>query len=181
MTLPFRQSARFSDLLRQLREWLAAAPQSWPRAHLGGDLFALVAGPFDDQVLDVVFDYTDTPDPAKMKVVATILRRVPRELVWNVEVVRRVLRAADRCGTNSLQAVQGALIGAASRGGRSTTPGQPFPEDVEQLDRAEALAASCLPGSVEEQFYQMLAESARNSIAWTTNDIDRPDDQRNWS
>jgi transcriptional regulator with XRE-family HTH domain len=179
--LPFRQSARFPDLLRQLREWLAAAPQSWPRAHLGGDLFALVAGPFDDQVLDVVFDFTDTPDPAKMKVVATILRRVPRELVWNVEVVRRVLRAADRCGTNSLQAVQGALIGAASRGGRSTTPGQPFPEDVEQLDRAEALAASCLPGSVEEQFYQMLAESARNSIAWTTNDIDRPDDQRNWS
>lgn len=178
---PFRDARRFPELLRQIREWLAAALTSGVRAYLAGDLFALVAGQFDTQVLDVVFDYTDAPDPAKMKVVAALLRRAPRALVWNVEAVRRVLRAADRCGNDSLQMMQSALIGAASSGGRSAALGEPFPEDVEQLERAEALAATSLPSSVEEQFYRMLAQSARNSIAWTTNDLNRPDDHRSWS
>jgi len=77
MSLPFRQSPAFPDLLRRVREWLAADPQSVRRANFGGDLFSLVAGAFDDQVLDVVFDYTDAPDPAKMQVVATMLRALP--------------------------------------------------------------------------------------------------------
>jgi transcriptional regulator with XRE-family HTH domain len=180
VTLPFRHSTRFPDLLRRIREWLAAAPHSRKRVYLGGNLFSLVAGPFDDQVLDVVFDYTDTPDPMKMQVVATIVRRAPHRLVWNVEAVRRVLRAADHCGTDSVKAVQGALIAAASDGVRSGPLDQPFAEDVELLGRSETMATSCLPGSVEHQFYNLLAESVRRTIAWTVEDANHPNDHRSW-
>lgn len=181
VTLPFRQSVRFPDLLRGIREWLAAAPHSRIRAYLGSDLFALVAGAFDDQVLDVVFDYTDVPDPVKMQVVATMLRSAPRELVWNIETVRRLLRAADRCGPDSLRALQGALIAAASSGMRSAALGQPFTEDVELHHRSETLLAACLPGSVEAQFYSLLADSAQRTIARTIEGTNRPNDHRIWS
>ncbi|MEZ0108768.1 transcriptional regulator with XRE-family HTH domain [Catenulispora sp. EB89] len=180
-TMPFRQSDRFPDLLRRIREWLAAAPTSPWRQFLGADLFRLVAGPYDDQVLDIIAEYTNNPDPVKMRVVATMLSEAPRGLIWDINIVRHVLRTADRCGQDSLNAVQGALAGAAARGGRNAAVGEPFAEDVEQQTRAQALAASCLRGSVEEQFYTALAESAGRAIAWAVAETDQPDDHRKWS
>ncbi|WP_370105028.1 restriction endonuclease [Streptacidiphilus sp. BW17] len=181
--LPFRESPQLPELLRQVREWLAAAPGSAWRAYLGSELFALVAGPFDAQALEVIYDYVDHPDPAKMQVVAVMLRGAPRELAWNTEAVRRILRAADRCGPESLTLVQSALIDVGVHSQRRTMAGGPFAAEAELHSRAQTLAAACLPGSVEEQFYQDLAASAARSVdAWAAlrEATTPPDDRRNW-
>lgn len=181
VTPPFREHEDYPALLRQIRQWLAAAPQSLWRAYLGGEIFALVAGRFDAPVLDVLDEYLDAPDLAKMNVLAAILRNAPRELVWNLDAVRRILRAADRCRPESLGAVQSALSAAIRSGGRVGSPGRPFAEDVEQRDKAEELAASCMRSSVEEQFYRSLADSARQAIDWASHVTAGPVDHRMWT
>jgi transcriptional regulator with XRE-family HTH domain len=178
--LRFRDREDFPDLLRRVREWLAAAPSSPWRNHLGSDLFTAVAGPFDAQTLQVIEEYLIEPDPAKIKTVSTMLRGAPRTLVWDMDFVRRCLRAADTCGSDSLAAVQSSLHSALFTGGRSAAFGQPFPEDVEQRDTAAKIAAQAVPGSLEEQFYRALSQSAEAWINRTISEDDLPTDSRDW-
>ncbi|WP_371480707.1 hypothetical protein [Kitasatospora sp. NBC_00315] len=175
---PFRDHEDFPALLRQIREWLAADPGSAWRGYLGAEVFALVAGPFDAQVIDVIDEYLNAPDPAKMKVVAIILAKAPRELVWDLAFVGRCLRSADQFGEEALTRLQGALHAAVITGMRSGTPGQPYAEDVEQHARATTSADNCVSGSVEEQFYRALAESAEHSMRRERHDL--PPDDRTW-
>ena len=96
-----------------------------------------------------------------------MLRGAPRTLVWDTDFVRGCLRAADACGAESLTAMQSALHSAVFTGGRSAAIGQPYPEDLEQRDTAAKLATQAVPGSVEEQFYRALSQSAEHGSTWT--------------
>ncbi|MET9980823.1 ATP-binding protein [Streptomyces rochei] len=178
VTPPFRDHDDFPDLLRQIRDWIAADPESARRRFLGAHLFKLVAGPYDARVTEVIDEYLDDSDPVKIKVVAAMLSKAHRTLVWDVEFVRRCLRAADRHGEASLKSVRGALYGAGIGGTRWGTPGQPYPEDVEQHTKATELADGCTSGSVEEQFYRDLADSALHRIQDETDEL--PSDGRDW-
>ncbi|MFJ3642751.1 hypothetical protein ACIPRD_23720 [Streptomyces sp. NPDC090108] len=178
VTPPFRDHDDFPDLLRQIRDWIAADPESARKRFLGAYLFKLVAGPYDARVTDVIDEYLDDSDPVKIKVVAAMLSKAQRTLVWDVEFVRRCLRAADRHGEDSLKSVRGALYGAGIGGTRWGTPGQPYPDDVEQHTKASELADGCTSGSVEEQFYRDLADSALHRIQDVTDEL--PPDGRDW-
>jgi hypothetical protein len=180
VALRFRDREDFPDLLRRVREWLAAAPGSPWRNYLGSQLFTAVAGPFDAQTLQVIEEYLVAPDPDKLKTVSMMLSGAPRTLVWDLAFVRRCLGAADSCGTESLAAVQSSLHSALFTGGRSAAFGQPFPEDVDQRDTADKLAAQAVPGSLEEQFYRAISQSAQAWIARTTSEEDLPMDGRDW-
>jgi hypothetical protein len=175
---PFRDHEDFSGLLRQIGDWLTAAPGSPWRRILGARLFVLVAGIYDEHVIGLIDEYLDDGKAAHLKTAETILGKAPRSLVWNVDFVRRCLRAADRHGDLSLGGMQGALHEALISGVRSATPGQPYPEDIEQYDKATTLVASCDAGSVEQQFYQALAESAQERIRRIRHDV--PPDNRDW-
>ncbi|GAA5216604.1 hypothetical protein [Streptomyces thinghirensis] len=178
MTPPFRDHDDFPDLLRQIRDWLAADPESARRRYLGAHIFGLVAGPYDARVTDVIDEYLDDSDPVKIRVAAAMLSKAPRTLVWDVGFVRRCLRAADRHGDASLKRVRGALHAASISGMRSGTPGQPYPEDVEQHTKATELVEGCARGSVEEQFYRDLADFALHRIQ---DETDEPSaDGRDW-
>ncbi|MFD8811958.1 hypothetical protein ACFV23_10850 [Streptomyces sp. NPDC059627] len=178
VTPPFRDNGDFPALLRQIRDWLAADPDSAIKHYFGANLFALVAGPYDTQITNVIDEYLDNSDPVKIKVTAAILSKAPRALVWDTQFVRRCLRAADRHGDASLDSMRGALHSAAISGMRSGTPGEPFPEDVDQHAKATELADTCAKGSVEDQFYRDLAESALHRIQHETNEL--PPDGRDW-
>ncbi|MER5602711.1 hypothetical protein [Streptomyces sp. NPDC002265] len=178
VTPPFRDHAEFPALLRQICEWLAADPDSSWKNYMGADVFALVAGPYDEQVTAVIDEYLSDADHIRMKVVATILSKAPRDLVWDSEFVRRCLRAADSDGDDSLNRMKSSLHAAVISGMRSTSPGQPYPEDIEQRDRATAIADICRKGSVEEQFYRALAESAQERIQRDVREL--PPDGRSW-
>jgi hypothetical protein len=178
--LRFRDRDDFPDLLRRVREWLAAAPDSPWRHYLGSQLFAAVAGPFDAQTCQVIEEYLTEPDQDKIKTVRTMLRGAPRTLVWNADFVRRCLRAADACGTESLTAVPSALHSAVLTGGRLAAAGRPCLQDTEQRGTATQLAAQAVRGSVEEQFYRALAQSAEVWIDRSMSEDDLPQDGRDW-
>jgi hypothetical protein len=178
--LRFRDRNDFPDLLRRVREWLAAAPDSPWRHYWGSRLFTAVAGPYDAQTRQVIEEYLSEPDSNKIKTVRTMVCDAPRTLVWDANFVRRCLRAADICGANDLAAVQGALYSAVFAGGRSAAVGEPFPQDVEQRDVAARLAARAVPGSVEEQFYKALTQSAQTWIDRAMSEMPLPTDGREW-
>ncbi len=178
--LRFRERADFPDTLRRVREWLAAEPNSMWRHYLGSRLFAAVAGPFDAQTRQVIEEYLIAPDPPKIRAVSTILRGAPRELVWDADFVSTCLRAADTCGAESLSAMQSALHSATLTGGRWAAAGQPFGQDVEQRDLAAELAARAVRGSVEEEFYRALSQSAALWIDRSLSEDDFLTDGRDW-
>ena len=178
--LRFRDRSDFPDLLRRVREWLATAPDSPWRHYWGSRLFATVAGSYDAQTRQVIDEYLNEPDSNKIKTVRTMLGGAPRTLVWDADFIRRCLRAADICGTDSLAAVQSGLYSVVFTGGRSAAIGEPFPQDVEQRDIAAQLAAQAVPGSVEEQFYKALSQSAETWIDRAMSEITLPTDGRDW-
>ncbi|MGQ4389323.1 hypothetical protein [Streptomyces sp. SAS_270] len=174
----FHDHDEFPDLLRQIRDWIAADPESARRHYLGAHLFELVAGPYDARVTAVIDEYLDDSDPAKIRVAAAMLSKAPRTLVWDVGFVRRCLRAADRHGDASLKSMRGALYDACMSGMRWGTPGEPHPEDIEQQAKATELADGCARGNVEEQFYRDLAHAALDRMRDETDEL--PPDGRDW-
>ncbi|MGW6879495.1 hypothetical protein ACWGEU_04405 [Streptomyces goshikiensis] len=178
VTPPFRNHDDFPALLRQVCDWIAADPASTRKLYLGAHLFELIAGPYDALVTDVIGEYLDDSDPGGTRVAAALLSKAPRTLIWDVTFVRRCLRGADRHGDASLNRMRSALYVSSISGTRSGTPGQPYPEDVEQHAKATELADGCARGSVEEQFYRDLAESALQRIQQETDEL--PPDGRAW-
>ena len=78
-----------------------------------------------------------------------------------------------------LREMTGALRAATISGARSGTPGEPFPEDIEQRDKSLKIAETLPTGSLEERFYRDMAKSAEESIARELAE-DLPDDGREW-
>ncbi|WP_435216467.1 hypothetical protein [Streptomyces sp. bgisy034] len=179
VTPPFRDHDDFPALLRQIRDWIAADPESTRRRdRLGAHIFGLVAGPYDARVTDVIGEYLDDSDPVKIRVAAAMLSKAPRTLVWDSGFVRRCLRAADRHGDASLERMRDALYDACTGRDRRGMSGDPHPEDVEQHAKATELADGCARGSVEEQFYRDLADSALHRIQNEADEL--PPDGRDW-
>ncbi|MEU5201225.1 hypothetical protein AB0G86_45525 [Streptomyces scabiei] len=178
VTPPFLDHDDFPALLRQIRDWIAADPESARRRRLGSRIFELVAGPYDARVTHMIDEYLDDSDPVKVTVAAAMLSKAPRTLVWDVDFVRRYLRAADRHGDASLERMRGALYDACTSRNRRGMSGEPHPEDVEQHAKATELADGCARGSVEEQFYRDLADSTLHRIQDEADEL--PPDGRDW-
>ena len=177
--LHFREHGAFPDILRLLYDWLTDAPESMWRRYYGSELFTLIAGGFDTPVREVIEGYLQEPAPARMTALAAILNHVPQSAVWDLDFVRRCLRAAEQCGPASLSAIQGALHYAVIAGGRWGAPSQPTAQNTDQ-DPAVKLADQCLSGSPEEQFYRALAVSLE---VWAHRHVDDSDlqfDGRQW-
>jgi hypothetical protein len=75
--------------------------------------------------------------------------------------------------------MSGALYGATISGVRSGTPGEPFPEDIEQRDKSLRIAEQLPTGSIEHKFYSDMAKAAEESIAREMDD-DVATDGRDW-
>jgi hypothetical protein len=101
--------------------------------------------------------------------------------VWTgVDFVTRALSAGEKHGKDALRRIGAALHAAVTSGARSGTPGQPFSEDVEQLENAQRIAASLPAESVERRFYESLVKSAEQSIRWSTEEDEKLLDGRDW-
>jgi len=75
--------------------------------------------------------------------------------------------------------MMGALWSATISGVRSGTPGEPFPETIEQRDRSRAIAKDLPAGSIERRFYADMAKSAERDVQREIED-DLPSDGRSW-
>jgi hypothetical protein len=143
-------------------------------------VFKAVARPYDEAVLAVLEEALQSETEADIGAVTAVLREAHRTLIWDFpEFVRKALAAAARFGTDCHDAMANALWAATISGARMGTPGQPFPEDLEQRDRSRALADKMPRGSFEARFYRDIAASAGVGIARSTEE-DKEDDGRDW-
>ena len=178
--LRIRESKTFLPILRRIRDWIAASTNSWQRQDTGAELFAAVAGVFDETVTSVLEEGAKAGNEAQMVAVASILRQGPRTFAFeNVEFVRRLLELAAQVGDEHVQRVGGALSSAAQSGVRMGVPGHPFGEDIEQRDKARTIANALPNGSPEQRLYRSLQDSAEHSIKWHA-DRDELRDGRHW-
>jgi hypothetical protein len=179
--LHFRETPSFVDSLRHVISWMANGVSSWYRQHRGAEIFAVVAQEFDEQVMAIVNEAIETRDQNQVLAVGAILRKAPQSLVWdNVPFVTNALKIANKIGDQCVQAIGSGLRAAVVSGGRMGTPGQPFPEDLAQRDRASQIAARLPRGSIEQRFYRSLQASAENRIQWEQKHDRDYGDGREW-
>lgn len=178
--LRVREHADFEAHLRRLHAWIAAEQDSWVRHKMGAEVFQEVAGRYDDTVLVVLREALGSTNEADLRAVAAVLRKAHRTLIWDApDFVVEALLAAARFGEERRRELAGSLWAATITGSRMGSPGQPFPEDVEQRERSKEIADRLPKGSLAEEFYRGIAASAEHSIALSVAE-DHADDGRDW-
>lgn len=177
----FTGHPQYGELLRTVHRWMTNGIESWQRRYVGSELFGLVAGNFDQETLSVLQEALESGDARQVKAAGSIFSQAPRTLLWDhVDFVTKTLNTALQHGDDCVQQVAGGLQAAAISGFRRGIARQPFGEDIEQRDRATEIAARLPRGSIEQKFYQAVAESAERNIQVTTEADNRLTDRRDW-
>ncbi|HXZ76289.1 MAG TPA: hypothetical protein VEH31_36205, partial [Streptosporangiaceae bacterium] len=123
----FTAHPQYAELLRTVHRWMTNGIESWQRQYFGSELFALVAGNFDQEALSVLQEALESSDPRKVKAAGSILSQAPRTLLWDhVDFVTKALNTALQHGDDVVQQVAGGLQAAAIRGFRWGVARQPF-------------------------------------------------------
>lgn len=175
--LMFRESGEFEDVVRRVLDWAAREDDGWRRSFWSPQLFACVVRTYDETLLSILDGWISTIESRRLETVAHLLREAPTQFVWtNAAWVSRLVDEADALGTECYASVASSLHAAVVSGGRSGRPGEPFPEDVEQKEKATAIARTLPPGSPAHRFFVALVKSAESAIQWSVqrDEEDRP-------
>jgi hypothetical protein len=179
--LQTRAHPDFPDILRGIRDWIARKPDSWLRVEDGGRLFAAIAQGFDRTVMAILEEALASGDTSQLAALAAILQRAPHNFPFEQrDFVTKVLLGAAKVSDEAADPIAAALHGAVVSGARTGTPGEPNRRDVEQLDKARAIADQLPRGSVEERFYRSLQISAQQTIEWHAERDEQLLDDRDW-
>jgi transcriptional regulator with XRE-family HTH domain len=177
--LRVREDPAFATHIKRLHAWLALDSTSWIHRHYGAEIFSSVAGQYDDTVLTVLTEALRSTEPRDVLAVATLVGKAHTTLIWDEpNFVRTALAAAARIGPEGRDRMVNSLWAATISGMRTGTPGQPFPQDIEQRDRSMELAQSMPLGSIERRFYEDMAESAEANIRRAA--LDDLEDGHDW-
>lgn len=178
--LQIRGTEDFLSILHGILVWITKDIDSWSRRDSGADLFAAVASGYDSQVVDFLSNVLSVRAENTTTAVAAVLKEAHRTFIWDQpEFVISALHAANQLGKDALRNMASALWSATISGIRSGTPGEPFPETIEQRDKSRAIANNLPYGSIEKQFYTDIAKSADKDIVRDIAD-DLPSDGRDW-
>ena len=141
------------------------------RFHYGSDLFKLVSAGFDEVTLKVLDEWILSADEHQFISAVAFLGEAPRAFVWEKQqFVIKILDQAQKFSTKCYRKISSSLHGSVLQGGRSGTPGQPFPEDIEQRDKSHEMMQKLPVGSPAYRFYKALFEEAKSEITRHTNE-----------
>jgi hypothetical protein len=169
--LLFSRTTQYEQLLRIVRDWATKSPAGWIRTHYGAELFKLVSAGFDEITLKVLREWILSADEQHLEKAASLLSEANNTFVWNNEdFVIKLLEQAQKYGNACYKRVSSYLYSSVIQGGRSGTPGQPFPEDITQSDRSAEMMAKLPHGSPSYRFYKSLYDDAKANIERHTND-----------
>ncbi|GCD40353.1 ATP-binding protein [Streptomyces paromomycinus] len=181
--LAFGRSPGRAELLRRLQQWLAADRRHpWRRELYGGVLFASVAGEaFDAEVKAVIADAVRSGDEQQVSGVTPLLAHAPQGLVWEEpQFVADLLIAAARHSRDLYNKVGSSLFSSVTTGMKTTSPGQPYPRDLDLREKAAQVRATLPPGSPHERLYAALEEHADREISRALTEDLYTDLRRQW-
>ncbi|MFK0235330.1 ATP-binding protein [Streptomyces vinaceus] len=182
-SLPFRNSSRRTSLLERLIHWFEQEREHpWRREIFGVKLFNIVAGEtYNREVLDVILKAFRSGDSKQIWAIAPLLSGVHRGLLWDEpDFVADVLQTAARQSNELYRRVGDYLMSAGMSGLKSTSPGEPFPQDVEVREQASRIRRRLTTGSPEDRFYSALQERANVEIEGALREDQNFDNRREW-
>jgi hypothetical protein len=166
--LRFRESLDFMRVLREVASWLGSIDNASPmRRDRATELFATMFAPFDAEFLAFLREWLEIGKAADLQLISHILHEMPvpnqrlNDFVFRESgFVTRLLERAQQFGEECRQRVSSNLFGSAIRGLKSTTPGEPFPEDVAMKKNAEAMLKTLSRLSPAYDLYDSLRRHA---------------------
>ncbi|GAB3603405.1 helix-turn-helix domain-containing protein [Microbacterium aureliae] len=180
-SLNFRASPHFRAILAELVRWLTIDDDDWRRAFYGNDLFELVVGPIDAEVLAVVSDLIDSREESQVALAARLLGKAGHGfLLANVPFVVETLSRIETYPPQLAQRVRAGLKGSAVYGIRSRTVGEDNPAEIVLRDAAMTVAKEFPEGSVPRAFYSEVSDDAARRLVDEREDDRRLRDPRSW-
>ncbi len=177
---PHLRAARdYPALVRDLAVWMTELPRGLG-AWWAPKLFALVAGPYDDEVQQLALTFVRDGTESAIRGAATMLAEAPQEYgMSHPSFVAEVLDAARAVGPDAERRVSSALYSATMYGMRSRSIGD-FDVDLGRATKARELAASFLEGSPAQRFYLGIAEGSEQNAQRDLQQEEDLEDPRRW-
>jgi len=176
----FKVHNHYPALLRSVCDWIAEDAASSARRAMGAQIFAAVAGRFDEQARAILLEALESDETSQVEAAGAILREAPPELPWDLGFVSQALHAAARHGADLAEAVGSNLLAAAINGGPPVTLGQAASGQAGQHDRLTTILDQTPKGSIEERFYQSLARWNQNLMHLDDQIAVHRPDRREW-
>ncbi|WP_241987528.1 ATP-binding protein [Cryobacterium sp. MDB2-33-2] len=176
----FRTSTHYPAMMRDLVTWITELPSG-----IGGwwapKLFALAAGPYDDEIQQLALSLTREGSVASVRAAGKILEEAPQEYgMQHPTFVAQILDAASALGTDSEQRIGAALYSATMYGMRSRSVGKPDAADVNRATLSREIARSFPEGSPARRFYMAIASASERNIERSIQDDEDLEDLRRW-
>ena len=176
----FKAHNHYPALLRSARDWVTQGAASPGRRAMGAQIFAAVAGRFDEQARAILMEALESDDTSQVEAAGAILREAPPELPWDLDFVSQALHAAARHGAEHAEAVGSNLLAAAINGSPPVTLGQSANEQAGQHDRLIKILDRTSDGSIAERFYRSLARWNQNLMHLDDQIAVHRSDRREW-
>ena len=121
---------------------------------------------YDQRILDLLMAWMSAGTDQHAQIVAAVLREAQNEIIFDYpQFVRDVLNSAQAIGPVALKSISSALYAATSSGVRSTTPGEPFPEDLRLEKHALNVLSSLSRLDPAFELFEELVRIARAGVA----------------
>ncbi|MDT0212079.1 helix-turn-helix domain-containing protein [Curtobacterium sp. BRD11] len=175
----FRAAPNYPVLVRDLATWMSKVPRgisSW----WAPKLFALVAGPWDDEIQQLVLSLVRDGTDAAIRAAAAALDEAPQEYgMQQPAFAAELLDAARAVSRDAEGRIAGALYAATMFGMRSRSIGD-FGVDLGRASRAQELATSFADGSPSRQFYLRIAAASERNAEQDRQQDEDFEDPRRW-
>lgn len=164
--LRFAESAAYDDLCKDLWSWMRGSDNTNHRSeYFASHLFAAVFSPMDDRTLSFMRNRF-SGNSLDISLVGKILSNADNNFsLDNPSFVIEYLTAAKSHGSKCLEAAISVLYCAAVSGGKQGVPGEPFPRDVQAVEKANSILVTLPRFSPAYRLYDLIKRDAEKNMA----------------
>ncbi|HZY18876.1 MAG TPA: helix-turn-helix domain-containing protein [Ramlibacter sp.] len=176
--LGFLSSPGAIELLRGLLDWVLQQKHPEQFSYGIGQVVGALCGPYDRAFLEMLLAWMSGGTQERVDLGAAVLHAAQNTIIYeHPALVRQFLEQAAALSEDALSDVTSAFYAATMSGGRSSTPGEPFREDVELKEHCEQVLASLSRVEPAYELYSNLLASAKEGIARQRREKDALDAQ----
>lgn len=164
--LRFRKSPEAASLMREVAQWMRLkSDRKGMFSYYSRALFEAMFGPFDAGIVVFLEEWLAASTVEDLGIIASIVREADQDFVFSQSAfVSALLERARQEGPKVHRMVSSQLYCSAVSGMRQGTPGEPFPEDVILLRKAEEMLAKTPRFSAAYDLYEALVQHSNSAI-----------------
>lgn len=172
--LRFAESDVYDDLCKDVWLWMRSGnADDHLFQHFASDLFSSVLSVTDERALLFIRNKC-TGDSLDISLVGKVIKGAGHSFsLDNPSFVIGYLTAAKSHGSKCLESATSALYCAAVSGLKNGVPGEPFPRDVETMEKAKSILDSLPPFSPAYRLYDLIKRDAEKNIAESLKERER--------